>query len=71
MVAWAPAGSVLDSMQVLGDEDGRYRDEIVNEDGSIVPLRKEHGVHFLEIGADLLARQLEEQLVLDGWLVAR
>ena len=71
MGAWAPAGSVLDSMEVLGDGEGRYRDEIVNEDGSIVPLRKEHGVHFLEIGADLLARQLEEQLVADGWLLAR
>ena len=71
MGAWAPAGSVLDSMEVLGDGDGRYRDEIVNEDGSIVPLRKEHGVHFLEIGADLLAKQLEEQLVADGWLLAR
>ena len=71
MGAWAPAGSVLDSMEVLGDGDGRYRDEIVNEDGSIVPLRKEHGVHFLEIGADLLAKQLEEQLLADGWLLAR
>ncbi|MDG2907699.1 MAG: DUF459 domain-containing protein [Acidimicrobiales bacterium] len=71
MAAWAPAGSVLDTMRVLGDGDGRYRDEIVNEDGSIVPLRKEHGVHFLEIGADLLAEQLEEQLVADGWLVVR
>ncbi|MEE3274894.1 MAG: hypothetical protein VX240_01605, partial [Actinomycetota bacterium] len=71
MGAWAPAGSVLDSMEVLGDGEGRYRDEIINEDGSIVPLRKEHGVHFLEIGADLLARQLEEQLVADGWLLAR
>ncbi len=71
MGVWAPAGSVLDSMEVLGDGDGRYRDEIVNEDGSIVPLRKEHGVHFLEIGADLLAEQLEEQLVADGWLLAR
>ena len=71
MGAWAPAGSVLNSMEVLGDGDGRYRDEIVNEDGSIVPLRKEHGVHFLEIGADLLAKQLEEQLVADGWLLAR
>ena len=71
MGAWAPAGSVLDSMEVLGDGEGRYRDEIVNEDGSIVPLRKEHGVHFLEIGADLLAKQLEEQLLADGWLLAR
>ena len=71
MGAWAPAGSVLDSMEVLGDGDGRYRDEIVNEDGSIVPLRKEHGVHFLEIGADLLAKQLEEQLLAVGWLLAR
>ena len=56
---------------VLGDVHGRYRDEIVNEDGSIVRLRKEHGVHFLEVGADMLAEQLEERLVADGWLAAR
>jgi len=42
----------------------------VDEDGRTVALRKEHGVHFHEVGADLLARQLEERLVGDGWLVA-
>ena len=62
---------MLDSMQVLGTSDGSYRDEIVNEDGSIVAIRKEHGVHFFEVGADLLAVQLEEQLVADGWLAPR
>ena len=71
MDAWGPAGSMLDSMQVLGTSDGSYRDEIVNEDGSIVAIRKEHGVHFFEVGADLLAVQLEEQLVADGWLAPR
>ncbi len=53
MDAWGPAGSMLDSMQVLGTSDGSYRDEIVNEGGSIVAIRKEHGVHFFEVGADL------------------
>ena len=71
MDAWGPAGSMLDSMQVLGTSDGSYRDEIVSEDGSIVAIRKEHGVHFFEVGADLLAVQLEEQLVADGWLAPR
>jgi len=27
-------------------------------------------VHFHEVGADLLARQLEDRLVGDGWLMA-
>ncbi len=71
MAAWAPAGSMLDSMEVLGDEAGNYRDEIVEDDGSVVPLRKEHGVHFFEVGADLLAAQLERELVADGWLTRR
>ncbi len=71
MAAWAPAGSMLDSMEVLGDEAGNYRDEIVEDDGSVVPLRKEHGVHFFEVGADLLAAQLERELVADGWLTPR
>ena len=71
MAAWAPAGSMLDSMEVLGDEVGNYRDEIVEDDGSVVPLRKEHGVHFFEVGADLLAAQLERELVADGWLTRR
>ena len=38
-------------------------------DGSLRALRKEHGVHFHEVGADMLARQLEERLVADGWLI--
>lgn len=71
MAAWAPAGSMLDSMEVLGDEAGNYRDEIAEDDGSVVPLRKEHGVHFFEVGADLLAAQLERELVADGWLTPR
>ena len=37
--------------------------------GAEVPLRKDHGVHFHEVGADLLARQLEDRLVEDGWVV--
>ena len=37
-------------------------------DGSILPLRKEHGVHFFEVGADALSVQFEELLVEDGWL---
>ena len=59
----------LDSMVVLGDASGAYRDRMVDEDGHLVDLRKAHGVHFHEVGADLLARQLEERLVADGWLV--
>jgi len=59
----------LDSMVVLGDASGAYRDRMVDEDGHLVDLRKTHGVHFHEVGADLLAVQLEERLVADGWLV--
>ena len=67
--AWGSGATDLDSMDVLGDETGAYRDQMVDEDGRTVALRKEHGVHFHEVGADLLARQLEERLVGDGWLV--
>ena len=68
--AWGSGATDLDSMDVLGDETGAYRDQMVDEDGRTVALRKDHGVHFHEVGADLLARQLEERLVGDGWLVA-
>ena len=68
--AWGSGATDLDSMDVLGDEAGAYRDQMVDEDGRTVALRKDYGVHFHEVGADLLARQLEERLVGDGWLVA-
>ena len=67
--ARGPGVVTLDSMVVLGDASGAYRDRMVDEDGHLVDLRKAHGVHFHEVGADLLARQLEERLVADGWLV--
>ncbi|MED5600028.1 MAG: hypothetical protein VYD42_05065 [Actinomycetota bacterium] len=67
--AWGSGATDLDSMDVLGDETGAYRDQMVDEDGRTVALRKDHGVHFHEVGADLLARQLEDRLVGDGWLV--
>jgi len=67
--AWGSGATDLDSMDVLGDETGAYRDQMVDEGGRTVALRKDHGVHFHEVGADLLARQLEERLVGDGWLV--
>jgi len=51
-------------------ETGAYRDRMPDDEGRMVRLRKEHGVHFLEVGADLLARQLERRLVEDGWLEA-
>jgi hypothetical protein len=57
-------------MEVLGDGAGAYRDRIPDDRGRMVQLRKEHGVHFEEVGADLLARQLEQRLVDDGWLEA-
>ena len=41
----------------------------LDEKGRLVDLRKAQGVHFHEVGADLLARQLEERLVADGWLM--
>ncbi|MED5599760.1 MAG: hypothetical protein VYD42_03690 [Actinomycetota bacterium] len=68
--AWGSGATDLDSMDILGDETGAYRDQMVDEDGQTVALRKDYGVHFHEVGADLLARQLEERLVGDGWLVA-
>ena len=69
---WArrSGASDLDSMEVLGDETGAYRDQMPDDEGRMVPLRKIYGVHFLEVGADLLARQLERRLVEDGWLEA-
>ena len=68
--AWGSGASDLDSMEVLGNETGAYRDRMPDGEGRMVRLRKEHGVHFVEIGADLLARQLERRLVEDGWLEA-
>ena len=62
--------SDLDSMEVLGDETGAYREQMPDDEGRMVPLRKIYGVHFLEVGADLLARQFERRLVEDGWLEA-
>ena len=67
--AWGDGVTSLDSMVVLGDASGAYRDRMVDENGRLVDLRKAQGVHFHEVGADLLARQLEERLVADGWLV--
>ena len=68
--AWGQATTDLDSMAVLGDEDGGYRDRMSDGAGGTVLLRKAHGVHFFEVGADLLALQLEQRLVDDGWLIA-
>jgi hypothetical protein len=68
--AWTPWATTLESMAVLGDTNGEFQWDFTAEDGTIVALRKQHGVHFFEIGADLLARQLEERLVADGWLAA-
>ena len=68
--AWGEAATDLDSMAVLGDEDGGYRDRMPDGVGGTVLLRKAHGVHFFEVGADLLALQLEQRLVDDGWLIA-
>ena len=67
--AWGDGVTSLDSMVVLGDASGAYQDRMVDEGGRLVDLRKAQGVHFHEVGADLLARQLEERLVADGWLV--
>ena len=67
--AWGDGVMTLDSMVVLGDDGRAYRERMVDEDGRLVDLRKAQGVHFHEVGADLLARQLEERLVADGWLV--
>ncbi len=69
VASWEPWAMMLDSMEVLGDEDGGFRWHLTMSDGSLLALRKEHGVHFHEVGADMLARQLEERLVADGWLI--
>ena len=68
LAAWGSGSWNLDSMEVLGDGSGAYRDRMPDDDGGTVQLRKEHGVHFEEVGADLLALQLEKRLVSDGWL---
>ena len=69
--AWGAGVTVIESMAILGDADGSYREVLRDETGVEVPLRKDHGVHFHEVGADLLARQLEDRLVRDGWVVTR
>ena len=69
-VEWSPSVTVIDSMEVLGDANGAYQETVSDASGEQLPLRKEHGVHFHEIGADLLAVQLEEILVADGWLAS-
>ena len=65
---WYPKVEMVDSMKVLGDEEGEFRWNMKMLDGSIIPLRKEHGVHFFEVGADGLSRQFEEILERDGWI---
>ena len=65
---WYPEAEMVDSMKILGDEEGEFRWNMEMLDGSIVPLRKEHGVHFFEVGADALSRQFEEILEKDGWV---
>ena len=67
--AWGAGVTMIDSMAVLGDAEGAYREVLTDASGAEVPLRKDHGVHFHEVGADLLARQLEDRLVEDGWVV--
>ena len=66
--AWGAGVTMIDSMGVLGDVEGAYRETLVDGSGMEVPLRKGHGVHFHEVGADMLARQLEARLIADGWL---
>ena len=66
--AWGSGVTMIDSMGVLGDVEGAYRETLVDVSGAEVPLRKDHGVHFHEVGADMLARQLEARLLADGWL---
>ena len=68
---WYPKAEMVDSMKVLGDEEGEFRWNMKMLDGSIIPLRKEHGVHFFEVGADGLSGQFEEILEKDGWLKGR
>ena len=67
--AWGAGVTVIDSMAVLGDAEGAYRETLVDRSGVEVPLRKGAGVHFHEVGADMLARQLEVRLMADGWLI--
>ena len=66
--AWGAGVTMIDSMGILGDVDGAYRETLVDGSGVEVPLRKAGGVHFHEVGADMLARQLEARLMADGWL---
>jgi len=66
--AWGAGVTMIDSMGVLGDVEGAYRETLVDGSGVEVPLRKARGVHFHEVGADMLARQLEARLMADGWL---
>ena len=68
---WKPWTKTIESMKTLGDDNGDFRWYLEKEDGKLVALRKEHGVHFHEIGADLLALQFENVLVEDGWLRVR
>ncbi len=65
---WGAGVTMIDSMGVLGDDKGAYREALVDASGVEVALRKERGVHFHEVGADMLARQLETRLIADGWL---
>ena len=65
---WHSEAEMVDSMKVLGDEEGQFRWNMEMLDGSIVPLRKEHGVHFFEVGADELSREFEKILEKDGWI---
>ena len=65
---WYPEAEMVDSMKILGDEEGEFRWNMEMLDGSIVPLRKEHGVQFFEVGADALSSQFEEILEKDGWV---
>ena len=65
---WKSKAEMVDSMKVLGDEEGEFKWNMEMLDGSIIPLRKEHGVHFFEVGADALSRDFEQLLIKDGWL---
>ena len=68
VLAWGEKAQIIDSMKILGNREGEFRWSIESIDGSLIPLRKKHGVHFYEIGADSLAHQLEDILFKDGWL---
>lgn len=69
--AWGAGVTMIESMAILGDSGGNYQEVLRDETGSEVPLRKDHGVHFHEVGADRLATQLEDRLVEDGWVATR